>query len=156
MGIIIYSNAIYGMEKVMDIKKLTEELKRDEGVVLHAYTDSLGFLTIGVGKLIDARKGGGISMEEAEYLLANDIKRVMNELDRRLSWFKTQPDGVQRGLCNLAFQIGVTGLLGFKTTLMHIASGNYKEAGRSARQSLWYKQTKDRAERTIALIEAGK
>ena len=52
---------------------LKEQLKRDEGVVAHAYEDTLGFLTIGVGHLIDGRRGGGLSPDEIDYILTNDI-----------------------------------------------------------------------------------
>ena len=43
------------------IENLTDQLRRDEGCVLHAYPDHLGFLTLGIGRLIDRRKGGGIT-----------------------------------------------------------------------------------------------
>jgi lysozyme len=54
---------------------LIAELRRDEGVDRSAYQDHLGFWTIGVGRLIDRRKGGGLSDEEIDYLLQNDVKR---------------------------------------------------------------------------------
>ena len=44
-------------------------LRRDEGRVRHAYQDHLGYWTIGVGRLIDQRKGGGLSEDEIDYLL---------------------------------------------------------------------------------------
>ena len=140
----------------MNVEKLVEELKRDEGCVLTAYQDHLSFWTIGYGRMIDKRKNGGISQEEAEYLLQNDIKKILRELDKRLPWFLSLPDGVQRGLANMNYQMGIQGLLGFKTMLLHVANGDYKAAGKAARQSLWFKQTPERASRVIALIEAGK
>ena len=68
------------------IDSLESQLRRDEGEVLHAYSDSLGYLTIGVGRLIDARRGGGISGDESAYLLRNDIERKTGELLRRAPW----------------------------------------------------------------------
>ena len=56
----------------MDLKS---QLLREEGAESCAYQDSLGFWTIGVGRLIDSRKGGGLSNEEIDFLLENDIKR---------------------------------------------------------------------------------
>jgi lysozyme len=47
------------------VANIAEQLRRDEGEVLHAYQDKYGYWTIGVGRLIDARKGGGISVEES-------------------------------------------------------------------------------------------
>ncbi len=47
-------------------QSITQQLRRDEGEVLHAYQDSLGYWTIGIGVLIDKRKGGGITKAESE------------------------------------------------------------------------------------------
>lgn len=139
----------------MDTNKLTAELEKDEGLVLHEYKDSLGFSTIGIGRLIDKRKGGGITAEEARYLLANDIRKVEAQVKAALPWFSSLTDGRQRALCNMAFQMGIQGLLGFKNTLAYIKAGNYTKAAENARQSLWYKQTPVRAERVIQQILHG-
>ena len=71
-----------GVEQMSD--NITRLLRGDEGEVLTAYPDHLGYLTIGVGRLIDKRKGGGITPEESAYLLANDIMRKSMDLDSRL------------------------------------------------------------------------
>jgi hypothetical protein len=65
------------------LSELTAQLRRDEGEVLHAYSDHLGFTTIGVGRLIDKRRGGGITKEESKYLLENDIDRKLRDLRTR-------------------------------------------------------------------------
>lgn len=89
---------------------LITELERDEGRVLHAYQDSLGFLTIGIGRLIDKRKGGGITNEEADYLKLNDINKVKVGLERRLAWWRSLDAARQRVMMNLAFNLGADGL----------------------------------------------
>lgn len=139
----------------VNIHKLTSELIRDEGVVLNAYQDHLGYWTIGIGRLIDKRRGGGITRDEAKYLLKNDINEVVSQLNIKIPWFKGLNDVRKRALCNMAFQMGVAGLLKFKNTLRFIEQGNFEEAGRNARKSLWYKQTPNRAERVIKMIENG-
>ena len=58
------------------ISKATNQIKKDEGIVLHVYDDSLGYSTIGYGRLVDRRKGGGISEDEALYLLKNDVNAI--------------------------------------------------------------------------------
>ena len=63
-----------------------EWLKKEEGVIPHAYQDHLGFWTIGVGRLIDKRKGGGLSADEIDYLLSNDINRFVAGLEKALPW----------------------------------------------------------------------
>lgn len=112
----------------MAINNLTDQLIRDEGVVLHAYPDSLGYLTIGIGRLIDKRKGGGISLAEARFLLDNDIVRVSNEVRRALPWSEKLDEERFGVLLNMAFQMGIAGLLGFKNTLAMIERGDYKAA----------------------------
>ena len=57
-------------------RQIVDDLKRHEGLKLHAYQDHLGYWTIGYGRLIDKERGGGISETEAETLLENDIDRL--------------------------------------------------------------------------------
>jgi lysozyme len=133
---------------VSDIKKmLAADLRRDEGEVLHAYKDSLGFLTIGVGRLVDKRKGGCITEDESAYLLSNDINEVINSVTLALPWLAKHPDNVQRAIYNMAFQLGTKGLLAFKNTLALVEAGRYGEAADNALKSLWARQTPDRAKR---------
>lgn len=134
----------------MKVTDLVSQLRRDEGEVLHAYKDHLGFLTIGVGRLIDDRRGGHITREESAYLLSNDIERKQTEMDEKLPWWRELDDVRQGALTNMAFQLGVTGLCQFTTTLGHIQAGRWLEASASMLQSRWAKQTPERAER-IAL-----
>ena len=135
---------------------LIKELERDEGRVLHAYQDHLGYWTIGIGRLIDKRKGGGISNEEADLLKKNDIIKVQRQLDESLSWWRTLDPVRQRAIQNMCFQLGIGGLLKFKNSLAYVKAGDWKKAGSNLRQSLWYKQTTNRAERVIKMIETGK
>lgn len=132
--------------------KLRTELTSDEGEVLYEYKDSLGYSTIGVGRLIDKRKGGGITHEEAMYLLNNDIELKSKQVFDALPWLKNYPDQVQRAIINMAFQMGVDGLLGFKNTLSLVQSKKYKEAADNALKSKWAQQTPNRAKRVTDMI----
>lgn len=140
----------------VNTRLLIKELERDEGRVLHAYQDSLGYWTIGIGRLIDKRRGGGLSHEEVDYLKVNDIKRVQSELDSRLPWWRDLDEVRQRAIQNMAFQLGTLGLSKFTTSLSHIKAGRWKSAGDNLRKSLWYRQTPNRAERVVKMIETGK
>lgn len=131
---------------------IIDDLKRDEGWRESAYQDHLGYWTIGYGFLIDARKGGRIPEPIAEAWLSLLVTKTEAELERRLPWFKSQPADVQRALLNMAYQMGVDGLLKFKTTLAHLQLGNRAKAADSAMQSLWAKQTPARAKRVTDLI----
>jgi lysozyme len=134
---------------------ITEQLKRDEGFKLTAYQDHLGYWTIGVGRLIDIRKGGGITAEEAEFLLANDIQRRTKDLSISLPWFD-ELDEVRKGvLVNMAFQLGTNGLLNFKKTLESVRRGHYVAAANEMLQSKWADQTPMRAERLAKQMMTG-
>lgn len=134
---------------------ITEQLKRDEGIKLHAYQDYLGFWTIGIGRLIDLRKGGGISQEEAEYLLQNDIKRRQRELAICLPWFPELDEVRQGVLLNMAFQMGTGGLMKFKKALEFIRKGQYVAASNEMLASTWAEQTPARAERLARQMMIG-
>lgn len=134
--------------------KLVAEIQRDEGCRLSAYRDSLNFLTIGYGRLIDERRGGHISPEEALYLLANDIQRVIAQLTPH-DWYSAQDPVRQAALINLAYNLGVTGLLGFPKFLLHMGAKEYAEAAAQLTGTLWHKQVGVRADRIIKQIESG-
>lgn len=136
----------------VNLAQLEKDLDRDEGFVPHAYQDHLGFWTIGVGRLIDKRKGGGITREEAYYLLRNTLAEKMKEMDRLIPWWRSHPEPVQRALMNMAYQMGVPGLAKFKTTLALVQSKKYNEAADSAMKSLWARQTPERAKRVTDLM----
>jgi len=132
---------------------LKEQLKRDEGVVNHAYQDSLGFTTIGVGRLIDANRGGGLSDSEVDYLLNNDITDKTAQVLAALPWASKLSRPRFAVLVNMAFQLGIGGLLQFKRTLGSIEDGQYGEAAKEMLDSTWAKQTPARALRLAKQME---
>ena len=134
---------------------IIRSLRGEEGEVLHEYKDHLGYSTIGVGRLIDKRKGGGITAEEAAYLLGNDVDKVVTQLNSRLPWWTKLDDARQGVLVNMAFQMGVDGLLGFKNTLKMIEAGQYESAARGMLQSKWAQQTPSRAKRMAEQMRTG-
>ncbi|MDB5422300.1 MAG: hypothetical protein JWR59_2247 [Brevundimonas sp.] len=83
------------------------ELERDEACVRHAYKDSRGYWTIGIGRLIDKTLGGGITREEALYLKRNDIVRFKGELDLAAPWWRTLDPVRQRAVLNMTFNLGL-------------------------------------------------
>jgi lysozyme len=134
---------------------LATQLRNEEGEVLHAYQDHLGYWTIGVGRLIDVRKGGGITREESAYLLANDIKEMTEAVIQALPWVAALPEPRAAVLIGMAFQMGVAGLLKFEQTLAAIRDGHYDHAANLMLQSRWATQTPDRAKRMSRQIATG-
>lgn len=138
----------------LDMQRLIEDIKSDEGTVLHEYKDSLGYSTIGTGILIDAR-GGGITAAENEYLLENRLHRIIGGLDAKLPWIVLQSDNMQRQLINMAFNLGLNGLLKFTNMLQLIRSGDFNRAADEALDSAWAKQVPNRAKRIADNIRKG-
>lgn len=135
--------------------ELTIQLRRDEGEVLTAYQDHLGYWTLGIGRLIDKRRGGGISPEESAYLLNNDIDKRIGELRRRLPWTTKLDDARFGALVNLSFQLGVDGLIAFKTTLALLEQAKYEAAGNQLLNSKLATQTPTRAQRIAKQLRTG-
>lgn len=135
--------------------ELVKQLKGDEGVIPHAYPDHLGYLTIGVGRLIDKRKGGGLRPDEITYLLNNDIDNRIEALTRALPWFQNLDDARKGVLLNMAFQLGTPGLLGFQNTLALIRDGKYDQAADAMLASRWAQQTPGRAKRMADQMRSG-
>jgi lysozyme len=143
------------------LENLSRQLERDEGLILHAYPDHLGYTTIGYGRMIDQRKGGGITKEEALYLLRNDVARVTNQLAVALPWFRGLSEPRQAVLLNMGFQMGVgndeppSGLLGFHSALAAMRDEHWHDAAEQMRRSEWAKQTPKRCARLAYQIETG-
>jgi len=133
---------------------IADDLKNDEGWVPHAYQDHLGFWTVGYGFLVDKRRNGRIPQPVADYWLNWEIDRIWERLSEALPWFDDLPEQVQRALVNMAYQMGVSGLLGFRQTLALLADGKYAEAADQAMRSRWADQTPNRARRVTDWIRS--
>lgn len=136
---------------------LSLDLETDEGRVPYAYKDSLGYLTIGVGILIDKRKGGKLYPEEIDFILANRIKRVLPDAQAE-TWYPAVANDPVRlaAILNMHFQMGSGVDEEFANSFKAIAAKDWTRAALNLRQSLWAKQTPARAKRVIAMIETGR
>ena len=138
----------------MDLKA---QLRRDEGVSYTAYKDTLGNWTIGVGHLILPNERDLITTrladEQVDALLDQDISRTQKELT--FDWFLACDPIRQAALTNMAFNIGVSGLLHFPTMLHCIAMKDWSGAKIAALHSVWADQVKGRAQRIAEQIRSG-
>ena len=136
----------------MPITCLEDQLKRDEGIRLHPYQDSVGKWTIGIGRnLSDV----GISEAEATLLLQNDVLAASNALERAFPWVSGLDDVRKAVLVNMAFNMGIAGLAGFKGTLSLIQAGDYAGAAQAMLASKWAEQVGPRAQRLSIQLESG-
>lgn len=131
---------------------LTRDLIADEGMKLKPYKDTVGKLTVGVGRNLD---DNGISVDEATFMLQNDIDVVMAQLDHNLAWWRDMTEPRQRVLANMCFNLGITRLLGFINTLEAMKHGQYDKAASGMLDSLWAKQVGKRAIRLAKQMREG-
>lgn len=125
-----------------------------EGRIAHAYQDSLGFWTIGVGHLVDERKGGKLPEHIIEALLDYDIELHTKELFEQLPWVINLDAVRQAVLIDMYFNLRRR-LLGFKETLRQFQAGNWDAAAVAMLDSLWAKQVGVRAIRLSEMTRSG-
>ena len=130
---------------------LIEQISRDEGRRSKPYTDTVGKLTVGVGRnLTDV----GLSEDEIDYLLANDIKRAQDGLSS-YPWYTALDPIRQAAITNLAFNLGIHGLLGFPHFLSAVAKQDWVTAASELANSVWARQVGARATRIEQQILSG-
>ena len=126
----------------MNKTKLAEQLKKHEGMRLKPYTDTVGKLTLGIGRNIEDK---GITEQEALFMLNNDVDYFYGQLNKKLPWFKSLDDARQNVLVNMAFNLGVAGLLTFKNMLEECKNEQYNFASIEMLNSKWAKQVGNRS-----------
>lgn len=137
----------------MDLRdQLIAALIRDESLRLKPYKDTVGKLTIGIGRNLD---DVGISHDEALVLLNNDIDKASAQVRTQLPWSIGLDDARVAVLVNMCFNLGIAGLLGFHNTLSLIQSGNYTAAADAMLQSKWASQVGPRAARLAEQMRTG-
>ena len=136
------------------MEKLLEMLKRHEGVRSTVYLCSAGYETIGVGRNISS-SGMGLSDDEVNYLLENDIERVIKELSSEYPWFSSLDDVRKDAMIDISFNLGATRLRGFKKALAAMEVADYPTAAKEFLDSKWSRDVKGRAHELVSMIETG-
>ena len=116
---------------------LREQLIRDEGTRRFPYKDSQGYLTIGCGRNLEHN---GLSRDEIEYLLANDIRQVQDQLSIAMPWTDALDEARRGVLQNMAYNMGLRGLLQFRKMLDAAQLADWETAAKEMLDSLWMKQ----------------
>jgi lysozyme len=110
-----------------------------EGAKRYAYPDSLGNISIGIGRNIDKKGGRGLSLDEQMYLLNNDIIMCRTQL-KSMPFYQIQDDVRKDALVEMCFNLGFSNLLGFKNMISDLDEKLYISAVRCARESKWATQ----------------
>ena len=147
----------------MNIKnpsQLKYEIIRDEGVVYAIYKDHLGYPTFGIGHLVkesDQEFGQEVdtpvSEERVDEVWNHDFAEHVEECGKLYPDLESYPDEVQRVLVNMTFNMGMTRLSKFKNCKAAIESNDWKQAAKEGRDSRWYNQVTNRAERLMTMLE---
>ena len=153
---------LFGKDTKLDREAVFEQLKIDEGVVNEIYLDHLGYPTFGVGHLIlesDEEHGREVGTPVTEERVRSCFERDLDiaigecELLYEDGVFGNLPDEVQQILVNMMFNMGRTRLSKFKKMHAAILESNWKEAAKEGRDSRWYRQVTNRAERLMKRLE---
>lgn len=146
----------------MNVNRLINVLIRHEGLRLKPYCDKTGKefrspeecgkLTIGVGRNLEDR---GITEEEALFLLYNDVMNVISDVRDSIPFFDKLDSIRQEVIVNMAFNLGIGGLLDFVRMLDALQEGDYRRAAKEMLDSLWAKQVGRRAEELAYAMENG-
>jgi|TARA_R100001510_G_scaffold52514_1_gene53287 lysozyme len=137
---------------MMNRDRLIDQLRLHEGVEKTVYDDSEGIPTIGVGRNLRDR---GLSDDEIDYLLSNDIDIVVRELDNVMPWWKDLDEVRQRVLCDLVFNLGMPRFSGFKKSISYMKQQMWDQAADELLDSKWARQVGRRAERLSEMMRTG-
>ena len=136
------------------MSELTEMLRKHEGVRDKVYLCSAGYETIGVGRNI-SEDGLGLSDDEIDYLLSNDIKRVREELTEEYYWFAGLDEARQDAMIDISFNLGQTRLRGFVKSLEAMAREDFDTAADEFMDARWATQVGNRANEITEMIRVG-
>lgn len=153
-----------------DLSKLVARLKQSEGWRSHVYLDTTGHLTIGYGhnlarlvlppgvdfRDVRLQPVNGITEAIGEALLMSEVLDVIAKLTFLLPWVKSLDEVRQSVLADMAFNLGVPGLLKWPIFLGQVQRGEYVEAAANMRRTLWAKQVGQRAQRLAGMMASGR
>ena len=149
------------------MNEAVQRLCLHEGIRLQPYKCPAGYWTIGVGRNLETNPPtaeekrvigdwrNGITKNAAFYLLSNDIKRISDECARQIPFWKNLDDERQYALVDMAFNLGMAGLLKFQKMLSYLGVGNYIQAATECLASKYAKDVGERAVRVAKIIEKG-
>ena len=145
----------------MDIEKLRDQLKIDEGCVNSVYLDHLNLPTVGIGHLVtewDDEYGKPVGTEVSEdrvnELFDQDVQVTIDECKLLYNNIDELPEEAQQIIANMMFNMGRPRLSRFHKMKRAVDAGDWEEAGNQMKDSRWYNQVTTRAERLVKRMKA--
>ena len=144
----------------IDVDQLKETLKVVEGVVYEIYNDHLGYPTFGIGHLVlegdpehGAAVGTPVSEDRVDECFEKDVESVISDCKKLHEGWDGYPQEVKQIVANMMFNMGLTRLSKFSKHNAALQSGDWKTAAVEGRDSRWYNQVTNRAERLMTRLE---
>jgi len=124
------------------MKSLIKKIKEHEGYRASVYQCTEGFDTIGYGFAI---KDLQLSEEICDIILTEKLAKLQFDISNKFEWFDDSPELVKDVVTNMCYQLGLSGFSKFKKTIYYLETEQYEEASIECLDSLWAKQTPNRA-----------
>jgi len=144
----------------MNVDKLRAQLEIDEGIVNKIYLDHLGYPTFGIGHLIvegdpEEQLGVGHPVDRDRVIEAfeKDIQTVLDDCEICFEGWENFPEEAKQVFANMMFNMGRTRLSKFKNMIKAAEEGAWHQAAVEGRDSRWYNQVTNRAERLMSRLE---
>ena len=145
----------------MDIEKLRDQLKIDEGCVNSVYLDHLNLPTVGIGHLVtewDDEYGKPVGTEVSEdrvnELFDQDVQVTIDECKLLYNDFDDLPEEAQQIIANMMFNMGRPRLSRFHKMKKAVDARDWVEAGNQMKDSRWYNQVTTRADRLVERMKS--
>lgn len=136
----------------MNSEYLKQQLIRHEGLRHKPYRDTVGKLTIGIGRNLDDE---GVYDDEIDLMYQNDVRSHVKDLTDHLGWWVSLDEVRSTVLVNMCFELGITRLLGFHDMLVALQAGDYAKAADEMLSSKWATQVKARALELAEIMRSG-
>ncbi|CAN2040112.1 lysozyme [Candidatus Magnetomoraceae bacterium gMMP-15] len=136
----------------MNMEAMKQQLEEHEGLRLKPYRDTVGHITIGVGRNLDAE---GISKDEAMILLENDINKCIEDLKTNFSFFDELSENRQKAIVDMRFNLGHGGFRRFKSMINALEEADYSRAADEMLNSKWADEVPERAKELAAQMMKG-
>ena len=130
---------------------LIEQIKKHEGFRSTVYQCTEGYDTIGYGFAIKDLK---LSKEVCDIILTEKLAKLQLNISNKFEWFDNSPDPIKDAVTNMCYQMGVSGFSKFKKTIYYLETEQYEEASTECLDSLWAKQTPNRAKEVSEAISS--
>jgi lysozyme len=122
---------------------LINSIKKHEGFVAIVYKDSLGIDTIGYGFAI---KDLELDKDICDLILERKLEDLMSRVENKFNWYKYMPQEIKDVVVEMCYQLGVSGFSKFKKTISYLQNKQWEDASIEMLDSLWARQTPNRAE----------